>query len=169
MHAAWHTPPRGDLILGMGNPILGDDGVGLVIASRLEGRIPGARVTTSAMVGLALLDEVLGFERVFVIDAMTTRGGNPGQLHRIQPCRGPGTRHLFSSHGLDFFTLMDFARTSGYPVPAIGAVYGVEIGETVAFSGKLSRRLAARLNALVEDIAADIYAIIADIPWPSLP
>jgi hydrogenase maturation protease len=52
------------LILGMGNPILSDDGVGLVIARALEGRIEGARIETSPIIGLGLLDMVTGYERI---------------------------------------------------------------------------------------------------------
>ena len=61
------------LILGMGNPILSDDGVGLAMAEMLKDRICGVDVAASAMIGLSLFDLITGYDVIFIVDAMTTR------------------------------------------------------------------------------------------------
>ena len=151
-------PARRVFILGMGSPILGDDGVGLAVAERLKGRIAGADVASSVMVGLGLIDEIVGYDVIYVVDAMTTRSGTPGELKKIAAVGGAGTLHLFSSHGMNLFELIELGTHLGYAMPAIGAVYGIEIGDEVTFDEELSPAITYRLDAIIEDILADMLA-----------
>jgi hydrogenase maturation protease len=149
------TKPK-TLILGMGNPILSDDGVGLVLAEKLRGRIEGVDVASNPMIGLSLLDDILGYEVVYLIDAMIIRGGIPGELKKIREDDSAGTLHLFSSHGMNFFELMKLGRSLGYEMPKVGGIYGIEIGDNVEFSESLSPAIEKRLNEIVETICRDI-------------
>lgn len=144
------------LILGLGNPILSDDGVGVFIARRLEGRINGVDITTTALAGLNLLDLVAGYEKVFVIDAMTTGEGPVGRLEKIM--NGDGALHLFSSHGLDFFNLLDLGRCLGHKIPEVGGIYGIEIGADISFGRSLSLPLSEKIETITEEIYRDIQA-----------
>ncbi len=148
------------LILGMGNPILSDDGVGLLAAEKLRHRIPGADVASSAMIGLSLFDLIIGYDAFFIIDAMTTRNGKPGELKKIGEDDRHGTLHLFSSHGLNIFELMELGVRCGYDMPRLSAVYGIEIGNEVAFGETLSSSLNEKLPAIVEEIIDDINIIL---------
>ncbi len=146
------------LVLGLGNPILSDDGVGLAVARELhrelQGRVPGVEVLTTALVGLEILELIGGYDRVFLVDALTTQDGRPGTVRRLT-LEG-GTRHLFSSHGVNFFELLELGRRLGYPVPEVGGVYGVEIGDEVAFGVGLSPAVEAALPATVALVAEDL-------------
>lgn len=144
------------LILGMGNPILSDDGIGIAVARALDGKIPGAQVEVSAMIGLELLDIMEGYDRIVVIDAMCTRGGRPGEVRKIAPEGGAGTMHLFSSHGVHFFELMELGRNCGLDMPEVAAVYGIEIGECVCFDETLSPGLQAKVTTITDTILAEI-------------
>ena len=86
MGAASRLPPscrrmtmKKTLILGLGNPILSDDGVGLWIARRLGEKLLGIEVREEAIAGISILDVVQGFPRLVVIDSIMTEGGLPGQ------------------------------------------------------------------------------------------
>jgi len=142
------------LILGLGNPILSDDGVGVFIARRLEGRINGVDVMTTTLAGLNLLDLVAGYDKMFVIDAMTTGEGPVGRLKKI--INGDGALHLFSSHGLDFFNLLDLGRCLGCKIPEVGGIYGIEIGTDLSFGQVLSLPLSEKIEAITEEIYRDI-------------
>jgi len=148
------------LILGMGNPILSDDGVGLLAAEKLLDRIPGTDVASSAMIGLSLFDLIIGYDMLFIIDAMTTRDGKLGELKKIGEDDRHGTLHLFSSHGLNIFELMELGVRCGYDMPRLLAVYGIEIGDEVAFGEALSLALNEKLPAVVEEIIDDINIIL---------
>ncbi len=145
------------LILGMGNPILSDDGVGLAVARELEARVSGAEVAACAFVGPALLDLLAGYDTVFVVDAAAL-GGSPGELAKLTP--KSAARHLFSSHGASFFELIELGRELGLPVPRVGGVYGIEIGAEVAFGEGLSQGVQERLPSITEAIAADIDSVL---------
>jgi hydrogenase maturation protease len=148
------------LILGMGNPILSDDGVGLFVAESLRDRIPGVDVKSSAMIGLSLFDLIAGYDMVFIIDAMTSREGRLGEFTKISEHDRHGTLHLFSSHGLNIFELMELGVRCGLEMPRLAAVYGIEIGDEVAFGETLSPALNEKLPDITQKIIADITSIL---------
>lgn len=151
------------LILGMGNPILSDDGVGLFIAEKLRGKIPQADVASSTMIGLSLFDLILGHDTVFIIDAMTTRNGKIGEVRKISERDLCGTLHLFSSHGLNIFELMELGARCGFEMPHLAAIYGIEIGSELTFGETLSPALNDNLPAITEAIIADITSLLPSL------
>jgi hydrogenase maturation protease len=144
------------LVLGMGNPILSDDGVGIVLANALRGKVDGLDVATSAMIGFDLLDAMSGYDKVYLIDAMCTRDGMVGEVKKISKEGGAGTMHLFTSHGIHFFELMELGKRCGLNVPEIGAVYGIEIGEGVCFGSSLTKELQGKIAPIMDMIQRDI-------------
>jgi hydrogenase maturation protease len=142
------------LILGMGNPILSDDGIGLLLTKRLEGRIPGVDIASITLAGIELLDILAGYDHVFLIDAATGTGGEPGELKEISD--GTGALHLFTSHGVNFFEILRIGRDSGLKMPEPEAVFGIEIGNATDFGTSLSPALMAALPALETAITARI-------------
>ena len=83
------------LVLGMGNPILCDDGVGLRLTAAIRGGLAACsdHVTVSdcTVGGLNLLDVIAGFDRLIVLDSIKTAGGKPGSWYyfRAPRCRRP--------------------------------------------------------------------------------
>jgi hydrogenase maturation protease len=148
------------LILGMGNPILADDGVGLVLADMLRNRVHGVDVASSAMIGLSLFDLIEDYDTIFIIDAMTTKDGKIGEVKKVCDNDRCGTLHLFSSHGLNIFELMEFGVQCGLEMPRLAAVYGVEIGNEVTFDERISPELDERLPAIAEEIIGRMMTIL---------
>jgi len=142
------------LILGIGNPILSDDGVGLCIASELEGVFTDVEVCTTTMIDLNLLDMMADYDKVFIIDAIQTRTACVGTVKKLLP--GEGSLHLFSSHGIHFFELLQLGRELGYSIPEIGGIYGIEIGEEPNFGTNLSSELISKKKDIVREIIEDI-------------
>ncbi|MFC1927886.1 hydrogenase maturation protease, partial [Chloroflexota bacterium] len=64
------------LVLGIGNPILSDDGVGIKVAREVEKNLNDPQITVSeaSAAGLSLLDSILGYDRVIIVDAIQTKG-----------------------------------------------------------------------------------------------
>lgn len=146
------------LILGLGNPILSDDGIGILIAQRLAERIPGADVATSACVGLDLLELVTGYHHLFVIDAIAVPDGRPGTLQKLTP--EDGTAHLFSSHGINFWEILELGRQLGRPIPEDVVIYGIEIGSEIPFGEDLSAAMEGTLEENLMRIKREICAAI---------
>ena len=146
------------LILGLGNPILSDDGVGLLLTEKLEGKFPGVDTASLTLAGMELLDILAGYDHVFLIDAATGTGGEPGELKEIS--NGKGALHLFTSHGANFFDLLKVGRDMGLKMPEPTAVFGIEIGNATDFGTALSPALQSALPSLEEAITERIRGII---------
>lgn len=142
------------LILGLGNPILSDDGVGLRVAGALAGLIPEAHVVTTSLAGLNLLDLLPGYEQIYLIDACLTGEAQPGSWRKLED--GSGALHLFTSHGMDFRELIVLGRNMGLDISEAVFVYGIEIKTPVCFGEGLTPELESKVQDLVQEIAADI-------------
>ena len=149
------------LVLGMGNPILSDDGVGLFVARGMEGKIPGVDVVTTEMVGLNILDILMGYDTLFLIDAATTKTKSIGEVHKLK--EGTGSLHLFSSHGVNFPELMQLGKEFGYKMPEVAAIYGIEIGDEAFFGEGLSLELAQKFDSIIGDIREDIASVLVGL------
>jgi hydrogenase maturation protease len=149
-----------NLVLGMGNPILSDDGVGLIVARAMENSIEGVDVITTELVGLHVMDMLVGYDKVFLIDAATTGGKPVGFLQKLDG--GTGSLHLFTSHGLNFPELLQLGKEMGYKMPEVAAIYGIEICDEAYFGEELSRELAEKLDSKIETIRDDITSVLAN-------
>ncbi|HSN13195.1 MAG TPA: hydrogenase maturation protease [Anaeromyxobacteraceae bacterium] len=150
------------LVLCLGNPLRRDDAVALHVAEALERlRLPGVEIRRSARSGLYLLDDMEGFDRVIVVDAIRTAGGVPGEVHALplEALHAPGGP---SPHAIGLPSAIAAARAAGAPVPAqihvvaIEAAELEEIGEglTPAVEGAIPLAVASVLHAVEEPVPA---------------
>jgi hydrogenase maturation protease len=74
------------LILGLGNPLLGDEGIGVRVAEELKGlELPdGVAVVEGGTAGLGLIGLMEGYQRVIIVDA-ADMGHPPGRVVRFTP------------------------------------------------------------------------------------
>ena len=142
------------LILGLGNPILCDDGVGIHIARSLEGVVPDAAVVTTTMIDLQLLEILTDYDRVFIVDALLSSDDEIGTVKKLTPEQG--TLHLFSSHGLHFFELLKLGQELQYRLPEIGGIYGIVIRDECSFGKTLSPEIRMKRKAIIREVTADI-------------
>lgn len=143
------------VILGIGNELLGDEGVGVHAARRLE-RENLPEQTKIIEVGTAILEALPEFEqaeRIIVLDAMKD-GRSPGTVYKIPLEQCSGAACIASMHGFDIFRVMALAgRTTPPPV----TVFGVEPAE-VGWSMELSPSVAASLPYLLEAVQVELRA-----------
>lgn len=99
------------LVLGVGNPILSDDGVGIHVAREMgKLKIPGVHIEELAASGLELLDVVLDHDKVVIIDAIQTTGGVPGEIHILAEKDFERSVHGSSPHGINIATALALGR-----------------------------------------------------------
>ena len=74
------------LILGLGNPLLGDEGIGVRVVEELKGlELPdGVTVVEGGTAGLGLIGLMEGYQRVIIVDA-ADMGRPPGRVVRFTP------------------------------------------------------------------------------------
>ncbi len=125
------------LIAGLGNVLLGDDGVGVHAVRRLTRRPPPG--ATAVEVGTAVLDALHLIEeadRLIALDALQA-GGTPGTIYRLGPEEVERARGLISLHEFTLLSALDLAarRPPGGIVilgvePAV-IDYGMELSPAV--------------------------------------
>ena len=143
------------IVVGLGNPILSDDGVGIEVARLvrplLAGR-PGVEVTESYAGGLRLMEAIAGYDRAVVVDAMTGGGSPPGTVHVM--AAGDATRNLSCAHDADLESSLALGRELGLHLPAEVEVVGIEAGDVENFSEQLTPAVRASLPAAVARVLA---------------
>jgi hydrogenase maturation protease len=145
------------VVIGVGNPDRGDDGVGPALLARLEGRVPGGvrLVRLAGADPAGMMEAWADAGRVVLVDAMVS-GAVPGTVTRFDAAAGPlpaGVR-LASTHVLGAETAVEMARALGN-LPAHLVVYGVE-GQSFAVGSGLSPAVAAAVPAAVERILGEV-------------
>ncbi|MDP2807830.1 MAG: hydrogenase maturation protease [bacterium] len=142
------------VIVGLGNPILSDDGVGIQVARKLRERIagrPGIEVIEAYAGGLRLLDLLTGHQRAIIIDAMET-GCEPGTIRRFSPSDLQETRNVSSSHDTSLANAMETGRALGMDVPPEVIVFGIEAAVVDIFSEALSDKVAKAVPDMIETV-----------------
>lgn len=137
------------LILGVGNPLAGDDGVGVraIEALAAAGELPaGIRLLDVGVLGMDILAWTRPDEPVVILDAVHGPG-EPGTLYRLglDEIEAPAEPPL-SVHDLGIADALHAARLMGRPLR--GTLIGVEPARIEAFTAGLSPAVAAALPAL---------------------
>jgi hydrogenase maturation protease len=101
------------LVLGIGNTLLGDDGVGVYAARELTEKISNENVTVTdtAIDGLNLLDVIRNYERLIVIDAILDEKAETGTIYRLTKDHlPPPSLSGASSHNLNLATTLNIGN-----------------------------------------------------------
>ena len=124
------------LVLGLGNPILSDDSVGLRIARVLEGTLKQQEVTVMevSLAGLNLLELLVGFDKAILVDAIQTIGGKAGQIYRLEPEAFDTIRRAATSHDINFTAALELGKKLGLALPQQIVIFAVEVKNVSSFS-----------------------------------
>jgi hydrogenase maturation protease len=156
------------LVVGLGNSLLTDDGVGIYVAHALAARRlpPNVEVVETSLGGLRLLDAMGGYERVVLVDAIQTAGGRPGQLHRLGPNDLCTSRHAGCSHDMTLPVALALGRQLGMVLPADEnlAIVAIEVDEVLTFGERCTPEVEAAIPLAVEQVLR-----ILEEPCTSLP
>ncbi len=146
------------LILGLGNIIVSDDGVGIYVGRQVKDLLadPSVDFIEAALAGLQLLDYICGYEHLVIIDAIQTEGGMPGSLYYLTEESLRSTVRLASIHDVNLATALELGRQMGMSVPEMLDIYAIEAADLKTFSESCTPKVAEAIPALAEQIAADI-------------
>jgi hydrogenase maturation protease len=141
------------LVIGLGNPILGDDGVGWRVAEEIARRTPNQpdiEVDYVSLGGLSLMERLTGYERVILVDSMFT-GKNPvGTVSQFVLSDIPDltTGHSASAHDTSLHNALKVGRNMDIPLPRDEDVLfvAIEAENVYDFSDTLSPPVEAAVN-----------------------
>jgi len=157
------APPAariGVLVLGLGNVLLGDDGLGAAAIARIERdyRVPpGVRLEDGGTLGMALLGLLADSDHVILVDAVRS-DDPPGTLVRLDGADvGDAVRDRLSPHQVGVADLLDAARLiDSYPgsVTLLGLV-----PETIDLAVERSPAVDRKLDELVAAIVREVQRL----------
>jgi len=136
------------LVLGLGNDLLGDDGIGIHTARRVAGELSDvADVVESSLHGVALLDLLIGYEKAVIIDAITTGRHPPGTILELSP---DDFRPAISPspHYTGLPDMIRIARELQIDFPKEIRIIAVEIADASTVGGPMSPPVAAAMDEL---------------------
>lgn len=165
------TEPRPPtLVIGLGNPILGDDGVGWRVVDALERRLVRARLDRLAageveldhlaVGGLRLMERLVGYDRVVLVDAVLA-SDRPGTI-TTAPLAEIVSRlhgHLDSAHDATLVEAISAGRALGAHLPDEVTVVGVAVERVDEFGERLSPAVTAAVAPAVEAILAVLVVL----------
>jgi hydrogenase maturation protease len=147
------------LVLGLGNPILTDDGVGIYVVRALAGRLdrPDVEVAEASLGGLRLLDTVVGYNRLILVDAIQA-GGQAGQVYRLGPNDLRSSLHSASSHDLGLPAAMELGRRLGMVLPEDEAItiLAVEVEDVITFGETCTPHVQAVISRVAQMILEEV-------------
>jgi len=154
------TKPVKITVLGMGNQLLKDEGIGVHIARALEGTASPSNVELEVIDGGTLPDAPLAFEdvdKLIVVDALQT-GGEPGAVYRFRPEDiGLDDKILTSLHQIslleNLWLMEQFSRR-----PKNVVIIGIEpydLNWGLELSEKLQERVPQIINVVLKEVGLD--------------
>ena len=148
------------IILGIGNPILGDDGIGIHVVRKLKKLLDNRSdiVIDEAMTGgMNLLDAIIGFDIAILIDAVHLTDEKIGEVKRFQ-LHDLGTVHSCNPHDVSLFESIQLAETLGeVEVPKKIIIVGIVLHELpIEFSERLSPQVASAIPKAVQIVFNEI-------------
>jgi hydrogenase maturation protease len=146
------------LVLGLGNPILSDDGVGIKVAREVANQLNNPQVTVAetSAAGLSLLDSIVGYDKVIIIDAIQTEKGRAGQIYRMGTEDFSLTKHFSSPHQINLATALELGKMLNLAMPQEITIFAVEAKDITNFSEKCTPKVEQAIPEVVKMVLEDL-------------
>lgn len=140
------------LIIGLGNELLGDDGIGIAAARKLRAdNTVYADIVDCNLSGVSLLDVLSGYSKVIIIDAVRTKKHAVGDLVELNVDDFRSIPSV-SPHHTGLPELMDISRKLGIEFPDKIRIIAVEIEDRHELGMKLSEPIEKAMDALLKKV-----------------
>ena len=141
------------IVIGVGNPILQDDGVGIHVANQLRQHVNHPDVTFDEALtgGMNLLDLILGYDKAILIDAVNIKNAKNGEVKRFLISDFPSA-HSNNPHDVSLLEALTLAENLGEKrIPNEIVIIGIVLKEIpYVFGDQLSSKIAAAVPEAVE-------------------
>jgi hydrogenase maturation protease len=156
------------LVLGVGNLILGDDGLGIHLVRLLKekGGFPeNVDFMESEEIGLSILDMASGYDTLIIIDCIQTEEDTPqGSILYVTEEKYDDLSG-WGSHYIGFFEMKELAHRLGIPFPPILHILGITVDDPFRIDFELSLEIKKLLPNIQKELQVKVTELCAD---PSL-
>ena len=145
------------IIIGLGNPILGDDGVGWKVVETLRTNAylsPHPVLETASLGGLSLMERMVGYQRAILVDSMETGQSPEGSVNvfPLEALTNPSASHSSAAHDTSLLTALEVGRKMKMQVPDAVTVVAIEAKNVYDFSEELSPAVAEAVPLAVQSV-----------------
>jgi len=150
------------LILGLGNDILMDDGIGPKLVWHLEKTFPHPNIKydTAAVGGMELIEMIRDYEHVIIIDAIKTLNGVPGTVYYLTPANFKETLHASHIHDISFLVALRMAENAGIYITEKIDIIAIEIVEDLIFGNDFTPLLQGKFEEIKKEIEVMVKELI---------
>lgn len=140
------------LVIGVGNLLRCDDGVGIHVVDRLNEVASYIDTLDVALGSIEILEAMKGRDRVFIVDAIQA-GGEPGTIYRVNLSGGEEPPRITHSHGVDLLTTLKLGD-SLFPgqMPREIVLLAVEAEDITTLGMSCTSKVQAAIEKAVEII-----------------
>ena len=154
--------PAPVLVLGLGNDILTDDAVGLLVVRELQPKLashPSIEIRETTEMGLALLDFITGYRAVAIVDSIQTGKAPPGFLHELD---APALTQLTgrTPHFVGVSETLALGRQLGLAMPEQVRIFAIEVEDPFTLGTALTPALQSALAGIVARIRAALQPLL---------
>jgi|GEM_PF-3163468 len=165
------------LVLGLGNDLRGDDGIGMHIVNYVRTHhTPHEKVHIhlSSASGLQLMHMLYSYQRVMVVDAVEVDDRYTGYFWKLNPEQLPGlsfpaypfihgsregSGQIASTHGTGFLALLELGKKMGFKDPQEVFFYLIGIRrQTNPYSMMISEKIGKYLLSIIPKVGEEIVA-----------
>ena len=146
------------IIIGLGNPVLSDDGFGCYVARALQGKVkePAVTLMEAGAGGLDFLELLANYDKAIIIDAIQTVEGKPGQIYRLDPELFADTQHASTPHDVNFATAIKLGKQLGLPLPQQITIFAVEAKDAISFGEVCTPEVMAAIPTCVSMVVQEL-------------
>lgn len=141
------------LVIGVGNLLRTDDGVGIHVINRLSRLHPEVDTLDAAMGSIEIIEAMRGYDRAVIVDAIET-GAEPGTIYRVNLTGGEKPPTITHSHGTDIITILQLGHQL-YPteMPEETLLIAVEAEDTTTIGDKPTPKVEEAIEKTLQIVA----------------
>jgi hydrogenase maturation protease len=143
------------LLLGLGNPILKDDAVGLKVVRALGEKMTekDVDIEEASFANIEILETIGPYDRLIIVDSIKTGRGRPGELYSLRLEDLRTTLHLSCPHDINLATALELGKRLGMHVPEEIRIYAIEVEDNQTFSETCTPSVERAIPRIVKEIA----------------
>jgi hydrogenase maturation protease len=156
------------IVIGLGNPILTDDGVGVKVIYAVEKAMgedipPSLTITEASVGGLRLMELLVGYDHVILVDAIMPQNQDaPGTIHllTLEDLRDISpTQHSASAHDTSLVTALETGFKIGLHLPTSFSIYAVTVENILDFSEEPTPAVAKAIPKVTKAVLEEIKSL----------
>ncbi len=144
------------LIIGLGNPIVGDDAIGIKVVESIRDNLPTLHKTDIfadvSIAGIGLAELFRGYDRVILVDSIQTGQYSKGTVVNLSKEDFSLASHTSGYHNMDIFTALEFSSRMYNDIPTNIKIIGIEIVNPMEFSDELSLAIQNKFDKIVNQV-----------------